>query len=217
MKKLSKTVSTLRNEYRGAALNEKNVEKNPFVQFEKWMDDAIKKKVSEPTAMTLATVNKKLQPSARIVLLKGVDKKGFVFYTNYKSDKGNDLSKNELCCLNFYWAKVHRQVRIYGKAEKVSSKESDEYFASRPRESQIGALTSHQSEVIQERSFLDVRFAIYEGFYKDKKIPRPPYWGGYKVIPSSIEFWQGRTNRLHDRLLFTKMKSGKWKMERLAP
>jgi len=217
MKKLSKKVSTLRNEYQGKAFNEDNAAKNPFLQFAKWMDDAIRKKVAEPTAMTLATVNKKKQPSARIVLLKGVDKRGFVFFTNYKSDKGDELSANNLCCLNFYWIEMQRQVRIYGKAEKVSSKESDKYFASRPRESQLGAYTSPQSEVIRGRNFLDIRFAIFEGYFKDKKIPRPKHWGGYRVIPSSIEFWQGRTNRLHDRLLFSKKKDGKWKLERLSP
>jgi pyridoxamine 5'-phosphate oxidase len=217
MKKLSKTVSAYRNDYKGVALVEGRVNKNPFHQFERWMDEAIKKKVAEPTAMTLATASKKLQPSARIVLLKGVDAKGFVFYTNYKSYKGLDLSENKLCCLNFYWAAVQRQVRIYGKAEKVSRKESNIYFASRPRESQIGAIASPQSEVIRNRDFLDVRYTIYERLYKDKKVPRPQHWGGYRVIPSAIEFWQGRTNRLHDRLLFTKMKNGKWKLERLSP
>jgi pyridoxamine 5'-phosphate oxidase len=217
MKRLSKAISSYRNEYKGAALIESRISKNPLAQFEHWMDEAIKKKVSEPTAMTLATVNKKLQPSARIVLLKGIDKKGFVFYTNYKSEKGSNLEKNKLCCLNFFWAKVQRQVRIYGKAEKVSSKESDAYFASRPRASQVSVFASPQSEVIRNRAFLDVRFAIYDGFFKDKKIQRPAHWGGYRVIPSSIEFWQGRTNRLHDRLLFTKMKNGKWKLERLSP
>jgi pyridoxamine 5'-phosphate oxidase len=217
MKNLSKTVSSYRNEYKGVALDENRVAKNPFAQFAQWMDEAIRKKVAEPTAMTLATVNKKLQPSARIVLLKGVDKKGFVFYTNYKSDKGRDLSKNKLCCLNFYWAALQRQVRIYGNVEKVSAKESDKYFASRPRESQIGAIVSPQSEVIKNRDFLDTRFNIFNKKFEDVKIPRPADWGGFRVVPTSIEFWQGRTNRLHDRLLFTKLKNAKWKLERLSP
>lgn len=218
MTKLTKKVAASRKDYRHKfELSEQNVARNPLKQFEKWMEEAIKKKVEEPTAVTLATVNKKGQPSARVVLLKGIDKNGFVFYTNYKSKKGNDLAQNKLCCLNFFWVDLHRQVRIYGKAEKVSARESDQYFASRPRQSQIGAITSPQSAVIKSRSFLEVRYDIFEAAYKDKKVPRPVNWGGYRVIPSSIEFWQGRESRLHDRILFTKKKSGNWKIERLSP
>jgi pyridoxamine 5'-phosphate oxidase len=167
--------------------------------------------------MTLATVNRKGQPDARIVLLRGVDKNGFSFFTNYKSAKGREINENKKVCLNFFWPDLSRQVRIAGTIEKLSAKISDDYFQSRPRESQLGAWASNQSEVIENRQALEAKFDEFEQKFNGKKIPRPAHWGGYIVRPVTIEFWQGRASRLHDRILYEKNKSGTWKISRLAP
>jgi pyridoxamine 5'-phosphate oxidase len=166
--------------------------------------------------MTLATVDKKGFPDARIVLLRGVDTTGFSFFTNYKSAKAKELAGKK-ACLNFFWAELSRQVRIIGSVKKLSAKESDEYFNSRPRESQIGAWASDQSAPIKGRAYLEERFAYFVKLFEGKKVKRPPHWGGYVVVPRSIEFWQGRPNRLHDRILFVKNKTGKWNISRLSP
>ena len=197
-------------------LDEKEIEKNPITQFNKWMQEALDSKTGEPNAMTLATVGKNGFPEARVVLLRGVDKNGFSFFTNYRSAKGRELASKK-ACLNFFWIELSRQVRIVGTVKKVSAKESDDYFNSRPRESQISAWTSHQSEIISGRDELEKKYAAMEKKFQNKKVPRPSYWGGYVINPVSIEFWQGKQNRLHDRILFTKLKTGKWKFERLSP
>jgi pyridoxamine 5'-phosphate oxidase len=194
-----------------------NVDANPIRQFQKWYDEVRASGVSEQDAisMTLATAIKNGLPSARIVLLKGVDDSGFVFYTNYQSRKGRELDENPRACLLFYWAQVWRQVRIEGSVEKVSEAESDEYFQTRPLGSKLGAWASNQSEVVDSRETLEGRFAEIEKRFGDD-VPRPPHWGGYRLKPNSIEFWQGRENRLHDRLRYRLQDDG-WRIERLAP
>ena len=209
-------LQNLRQEYESSSLDESTVLKNPLRQFEKWLQEAIACGLPEPNAMTLATSNIDFKPSARIVLLKGIDE-GFIFYTNYSSRKGRELLWNPYATLLFFWNELHRQVRIEGRAVKVSAKDSEEYFHSRPVLSQLSAVISPQSEVIKDRNMLEGKFIESEKEFSGKMIPRPEHWGGYKIIPSAIEFWQGRTNRLHDRILFTLTGKDEWKMERLAP
>lgn len=217
MNDVNKIIKGLRNDFESLHLDKKKVDNNPITQFEHWMENALEAKVPEPNAMTLATVNKKGQPDARIVLLRSVDKNGFSFFTNYKSAKGKEISENRKVCLNFFWADLARQVRILGTTEKLSAKASDDYFQSRPRESQIGAWASEQSKKIENRQVLEKKFVELEKKFLDRKIPRPPHWGGFLVKPVTIEFWQGRSNRLHDRILYEKGSSGKWKISRLSP
>ena len=217
MKKLQQEIFQLRVDFDFDILEEKDVKKDPFEQFSVWMQNALDAKVHEPTAMTLATAGKKGKVDARIVLLRDFDKKGFNFFTNYTSAKGKEMKENKYVALNFFWPDLQRQVRIRGTIVKLSDKRSDEYFASRPRQSQIGAWASHQSEPLSGRKELEDRVKQVELKFKDKKVPRPKHWGGYTVVPVEIEFWQGRTSRLHDRILFTKMKTGKWKFGRLNP
>ena len=207
---------TFRSSFKYIPLDEKNVRKNPFDQFKTWIEDAFASKAGEPNAMTLATIGKNGFPDARVVLLRGADRKGFSFFTNYKSAKGRELS-NGKACLNFFWIELSRQVRITGKVKKLSARESDAYFNSRPRESQLSAWASSQSEVVAGREVLEKKYLMMEKKFQNKKVPRPSYWGGYVVSPVSIEFWQGKQNRLHDRILYTKTKTGKWKIERLSP
>jgi pyridoxamine 5'-phosphate oxidase len=195
-------------------LSEQSVNKNPFILFEQWFDKALKSGFKLPNAMTLAT-SKKGRPSARVVLLKGFDEAGFVFYTNYKSRKGKELEKNPYAALLFYWDKLDRQVRIEGKVKKVSKQESEKYFATRPYESRLGAWASNQSSVIKDRAALDNLFANYMKKYPDS-VPLPKYWGGYRLKPDLFEFWQGQKNRLHDRIMYTRKKKS-WKIQRLAP
>jgi pyridoxamine 5'-phosphate oxidase len=207
----------LRENYITEGLDESTIQKNPITLFEIWFNYAVEKKVLEPNAMTLATANRSGRPSARIVLLKEYSEKGFVFFTNYRSIKGEQLEQNPNAALVFWWGTLARQIRIEGAVDKVSAEESDRYFNSRPRGSQIGAAVSNQSKAIPNYSFLEAEFANVSEKYKDKKIERPDYWGGYKVVPTMIEFWQGRENRLHDRLRFTKNDSDSWVLERLSP
>lgn len=200
------------------ALNKSDVDPNPIKQFAKWYAEAGTLGVSEQDAisMTLATASKDGQPDARIVLLKSFDDAGFVFYTNYESRKGKELQENPHACLLFYWSKVWRQVRIEGSVEQVSDEESEDYFQSRPVGSKIGAWASHQSAVVASRDVLEQRFAdLLERYGED--VPRPPHWGGYRIKPEVIEFWQGRDNRLHDRLRYRLQEDGKWLIERLGP
>jgi pyridoxamine 5'-phosphate oxidase len=200
------------------ALIKDNVDSNPIRQFQKWYDEVLAAGVSEQDAisMTLATATKDGRPSARIVLLKSFDVGGFVFYTNYQSRKGRELAENPRACLLFYWPKVWRQVRIEGTVDKVSEAESDKYFRTRPLGSKLGAWASNQSEVVDSRGTLEGRFAeIEKRFGKD--VPRPPHWGGYRLKPNEIEFWQGRENRLHDRLRYRLQEDGSWVIERLGP
>jgi pyridoxamine 5'-phosphate oxidase len=210
------TVSNLRNNYTLNELSENNVSSSPFIQFSEWFKDAMDAKLLEINAMVLSTI-KNGRPSARVVLLKRFDENGFVFFTNYTSHKGQELARNNAACLTFFWDKLERQVRIEGLMEKVSSEDSDVYFWSRPRESQIGAWVSDQSTVIEGREMLDEKLAFYQQKFENEQIiPRPQHWGGYVLQPQSVEFWQGRPNRLHDRLLYTH-ENESWKIERLSP
>lgn len=210
------TLANLRNNYTLNELLENNVSTNPIIQFSVWFKDAINAELVEANAMVLSTI-KDSKPSARVVLLKGFDENGFVFFTNYNSHKGLELEGNNAACLTFFWDKLERQVRIEGLMEKVSSEDSDAYFWSRPRESQIGAWVSDQSTVIEGREMLDEKLAFYQQKFENEEIiPRPQHWGGYVLKPQTIEFWQGRPNRLHDRLLYTH-ENDSWKIERLSP
>ena len=201
-----------------AALTKATVDLNPIRQFERWFAEVNTRGVSEQDAisMTLATTDSEGQPSARIVLLKSFNDRGFVFYTNYQSRKGRDLAGNPRACLLFYWSPLWRQVRVEGTIEKVSETESDEYFHSRPLGSKIGAWASNQSEQVSDRAQLEKRFEEFGWKFGDN-VPRPPHWGGYRVRPVEIEFWQGRENRLHDRLRYSLQSDGSWLIERLAP
>jgi pyridoxamine 5'-phosphate oxidase len=207
------SLQQLRLEYSGAVLDEETVLKDPLLQFEKWFADAMQAELPEPNAMAVATSGIDFKPSSRIVLLKGLDH-GFVFYTNYNSRKGKELLWNPYAALLFFWNELHRQVRIEGRVEKAAAAESDEYFDSRPPGSKLGAIVSPQSEVIPGRKFLEMKL---EEKSAEASLQRPAHWGGYRVIPYTVEFWQGRPNRLHDRLLFTLVEKDKWKLERLAP
>ena len=199
-----------------AALDEQTAGDDPLAFFHKWFAEAQHAKITEVNAMTLATVNAAGQPHARIVLLKGVEDGGFVFFTNYSSTKGHDLEVNPHASLLFFWKELERQVRIEGHVVKIDEADSDAYFHSRPAGSRLGAWSSPQSQPITDRSVLDANYLKYEREFAGAPIPRPPHWGGYRVIPSIIEFWQGRSSRMHDRILFSNA-GGNWTKERLAP
>lgn len=209
-------IRDVRSEYSKSELRKEHVNKNPIEQFKDWFNHAIEMDVSEVNAMTIATALPNGLPSARIVLLKEVDDKGFVFFTNYEGRKGKELAQNPRAALLFYWKELEQQIRIEGKVKKISNKESDAYFDLRPLESKMSAIVSRQSSVVQHREHLEERWVKYLKDNYEKKIKRPEYWGGYRVIPEKIEFWQRRKNRLHDRILYTKNKSG-WNIERLEP
>jgi len=214
----SKKLANLREDYSKKELDIADVLKNPLKQFENWIKEALQSEVPEPNAMTLSTVSSDGIPSARIVLLKKLNEKGFTFFTNYKSHKGKEMAKNKNVALTFVWLELERQVRIEGVVKKISRKTSEKYFQSRPKKSQMGAWVSSQSKVIKDRSVLEKSMKDLEERYKDEKVlPCPPNWGGYIVQPVKIEFWQGRSSRLHDRIGYKLSKKGKWKMERLAP
>jgi pyridoxamine 5'-phosphate oxidase len=198
-------------------LHETDLAPDPFKQFRVWMEQALAAKLPQPYGMALATATPDGKPSARMVLLRGVDERGFVFFTNYDSRKGEELEANPWAALMMYWAELDRQVRIEGKVEVVSAEESDAYFQSRPPGSRLGAWASPQSQVIAGRDVLERRMQEATKRYGETNIPRPPRWGGYRVIPESMEFWQGRPNRLHDRLRYRRLKTGAWTVERLAP
>ena len=198
-------------------LDEKNVEPNPFDLFRRWFDAAVASGSRLPDAMTLATATKDGKPSARVVLLKQFDSNGFVFYTNYNSAKARELEENPQAALVMYWTVFDRQIRVEGTVERVSTRQSDEYFRTRPSDSQIGALASPQSEVIESREVLERRFAELEKAYRDRHVERPAHWGGYILKPERIEFWQNRSGRLHDRILYQLNSSGSWSIQRLAP
>lgn len=213
---MSTSIADLRLNYTAGQLNEAEVDPNPIRQFQVWFEQALNSQLPEPNAMTLATATKDGIPSARIVLLKGVDDRGFVFYTNYESRKGQELAENPHAALVFLWTPLERQVRIEGTVEPVSDEETEAYFQSRPLASRLGAWTSDQSRIIPDRSVLEQRFLELEAEYQNQEIPRPPHWGGYRVIPHQIEFWQGRPSRLHDRLRY-RLEAGEWRVDRLAP
>ncbi len=208
-------IADIRKDYALRRLDEADVDADPFRQFHAWLAQALEAQVPEPTAMTLATVDEEGSPSARIMLLKALDERGFVFYTNYESRKGAQLAARPRAALTFFWKELERQVRIEGGIEKVSAAEADEYFASRPLGSRIGAWASTQSATIDSREWLETRVKAAEAQYGDKP-PRPPHWGGYRVIPDWLEFWQGRQSRLHDRIAYTRQAHG-WKISRLSP
>ncbi len=215
---MNQFVADLRQNYTLGDLIETNVESNPIQQFQLWLEQAVAADIIEPNAMTLATATPDGKPTARIVLLKGFDERGFVFYTNYQSLKGKQAIANPHAALVFFWDRLERQVRIEGKITKVSPEESDSYFHSRPLGSQIGAWTSNQSEVIPNREFLQSKQQEIAAKYQNReKIARPDHWGGFRVIPEVIEFWQGRPNRLHDRLIYRLQPNNSWIIERLSP
>lgn len=197
-------------------LSESDVSADPFEQFQRWLDDAIKAEIEEPYAMTLATADRSGKPSARMVLLRGLDARGFSFYTHYDSRKGEELADNPRAALVFFWNELHRQIRIEGAISQVSSAESDAYFQTRPRGSQLSAWASRQDQVIAGRSVLEERMRQLEQQHQGQPVPRPPYWGGYRLVPEVIEFWQSRLNRLHDRLRYQRTAGG-WRLERLSP
>ena len=213
----SKSIADIRRDYRLQSLSEEDVAPSALQQFAAWWNDVLASEIVEPNAMTLATASSDGLPSARIVLLKGFDENGFVFFTNYNSFKALQLLENPRACLVFFWKELERQVRIIGVIEKISAAESDEYFNSRPEGSRIGAIASPQSQVIENREWLEGRVHEMSGQLSGKEIQRPDHWGGYRVRPAIIEFWQGRANRLHDRIQYTLSDDGNWKIERLAP
>lgn len=213
-----RSIADLRRDYEGHGLLESDLADDPFTQFGRWFDAAAEAGVYEPNAMTLATASAEGEPAARIVLLKGYDDAGFVFYTNYESDKAAHLAANPRASLVFYWDVLHRQVRIAGGVAKVSPEETERYFRTRPRASQLGAWASAQSGVIGDRESLEQRYAEFEARHAGREIPVPPHWGGYRLAPTRVEFWQGRTGRLHDRLRYRRDPGGgAWTVERLSP
>jgi pyridoxamine 5'-phosphate oxidase len=214
---VGRTVAALRRDYALMSLSEGDVDADPIVQFTRWFEQALAGEITEPNAMTVATATRDGIPSARMVLLKGFDARGFVFYTNYESQKGRELAENPVAALVFHWVELHRQVRVAGAVERVSAEESDAYFQSRPRGSRLGAWVSHQSTVLTGREEIETRLAALTAQYGEGAIPLPPYWGGYRVIPASVEFWQGRPSRLHDRLRYRRQPDGSWCIERLSP
>jgi len=210
-------IEALREDYRSHQLNRSEIADQPISQFQAWFAEALEAKIPEPNAMTLATVNENHRPSARIVLLKGVDEQGFVFYTNYNSQKGKELESNPFAALVFCWLELERQIRIEGKVEKISRADSLRYFNSRPKGSQIGAWASPQSEVIADRSVIENKQKALAAEYAEQDLlPIPPHWGGYILVPDKIEFWQGRSSRLHDRFCYT-LEGKDWQIDRLAP
>jgi len=215
MSKEKKYIQNIRRDYLKSGLLESNILQNPIDQFSLWFNDAINGQVVDGNAMALSTISNNRAVS-RIVLLKSFDENGFIFFTNYSSNKARELGDNNSASLLFYWAELERQVRIEGFITKISLKESEEYFHERPRESQIGAWASRQSEVLESREILEQNFVRYEKEFAEKSVPLPPFWGGYILKPDLFEFWQGRPNRLHDRIVFKNI-NFKWEMQRLYP
>lgn len=209
-------ISAIRKEYRQKELNEAEVNDNPFKQFEIWFEETLNSNLYEPTAFILSTADKNARPSSRTLLLKGYDEKGFVFYTNYESRKGKELEENNQAAMLFYWSELERQVRIEGKVETISRIDSEKYFVTRPFKSKVGAWASHQSTVIKGRCEIIKKFFQYLIKFHNSDIPLPPSWGGYILIPDVFEFWQGRANRLHDRIRYRKSENV-WIIERLSP
>lgn len=209
-------IAKLRKEYQREELSEDSVSLHPIEQFHQWFTEALSSDLPEPTAMTLATASAEGMPSARTVLLKGVDDAGFVWYTNYASEKGQQLEQNPVAALLFFWPELERQIRVTGTVERLTREESEIYFHSRPRESQLGAWASQQSTVVVSRDSLDASYASVQEKFREGDVPLPPTWGGYRLIPSAIEFWQGRPSRMHDRIRYRK-DGDAWCIERLAP
>jgi pyridoxamine 5'-phosphate oxidase len=211
------SIAYLRREYSRRGLQEQSLPAWPLPFFERWFKEALHAKVLDANALTLATLTPKGLPATRTVLLKGLDSKGFQFFTNYKSQKGRELSRRPHASLLFFWKELERQVRVDGRVEKVSKAESDIYFKTRPRGSQLGAWASDQSQVIPDRDYLEGRLKFFDKKFKGRSVPRPPYWGGFRLVPQLVEFWQGRPNRLHDRIRYRLVSGSDWKRERLSP
>jgi pyridoxamine 5'-phosphate oxidase len=210
-------LAELRREYTKGGLRRADLDPNPVVQFQKWFEEALNSQLLEPSAMSLATVDEDGRPSARIVLLKGADERGFLFFTNYESRKGRELAESSHAALALYWAELERQICIAGDVTKVSRAESERYFALRPRGSQLGACVSRQSSVVPDRAFLERRLQELEKQFAGRDVEMPSHWGGYVLAPMRIEFWQGRPNRLHDRFQYSKQSDDSWRIERLSP
>lgn len=214
---LTQNLADIRNNYSRQALTEESVSQDPIEQFQVWLEEALQAKVEEPTAMVLSTVNTAGRPSARVVLLKDVSPQGLSFFTNYDSRKGQELNQNPFASVTFFWPALERQVRIEGKVSKVAPEVSDAYFQSRPKGSKIGAWASPQSKAIESRQVIeDADQKLTEQYATSEEIPRPPHWGGYQLQPDRVEFWQGRPNRLHDRIVY-EQQDGNWQTKRLAP
>lgn len=216
-KELKDIIQNNRRQFMSAPFNESDVKENAIDQFTEWFENAVESGIKDPFALTLATASKTGMPSARVVYMRDVSTNGLVFFTNYSSHKGHDLLENPYATANFYWEDLSRQVRFSGKVEKVSKTESDEYFASRPRESQIGAWASNQSSALKNREELIQRLENLKEKFEGEEVPRPEFWGGYRLIPTHIEFWQGRESRLHDRIQYTLKDDSSWKITRLFP
>ncbi len=216
MSEINKKISSERREFEVGTLDESNVPNNPKQLFESWFKEALDKQVMEPYAFHLATVSSDNIPSSRVVYLRSIEENGYVFFTNYKGKKGQDITKNPSVCMNFFWAEKERQIRIYGKAEKIDPEFSDAYFASRPRESQLGAWASHQSEELENHKELSDRLDFYTKKFEGQEVARPPHWGGYLIVPFYYEFWQGRAKRLHDRVTYT-LEKNEWNIQRINP
>ncbi len=209
-------ISDIRKHYNQGQLYIHELDENPIHQFQTWLKLALDSKCNEPTAMVLSTVSRENKPSSRVVLLKEIAQGGFTFFSNYQSAKGKEMDSNPFVALNFFWSELERQVRVEGRVEKIGEDESDAYFQSRPRESRIGAWASRQSAIVVEGMELQQNYKLLEEKYKGKIIPRPSHWGGYRVVPDKIEFWQGRANRMHDRFCYVKM-DDLWTIQQLAP
>lgn len=214
---MDKPIGGLKREYSRRGLHESELATDPLMQFDQWFDAAVRENLIEPNAMSLATADEAGRPTVRIVLLKGFDQRGFVFYTDYESRKGRELATNPHAGLCFWWPDLERQVRIDGKVEKISETDSDAYFATRPRESQIGAYLSHQSRVIPSREAIEQARERVTTEFAARTVTRPPRWGGYRLVPTRYEFWQGRVHRLHDRLEYVQCETGEWQLRRLSP
>jgi pyridoxamine 5'-phosphate oxidase len=210
-------LQNLRQDYTAATLSENDTKGDPINQFDQWFNEALAAKLHEPNAMTLATATANGKPSARIVLLKGFNQHGFIFYTNYLSRKGKEITKNPQGAITFFWGELQRQVRIEGTIEKLSKEDSERYFHSRPKGSQIAAVVSPQSQEIENRDGFEKKWTELEAEYEGKEVPKPSFWGGYILNPQLVEFWQGRSSRLHDRILYKKIDKKSWKKVRLAP
>jgi pyridoxamine 5'-phosphate oxidase len=210
-------ISSIRKDFSKRKLKPELLDDNPIHQFQIWLQEAIKAEVPDPTAMCLATVDADGQPSTRMLLLKDVINEKFIFYTNYRSQKSKEIDHNPKCSMNFFWPELERQINIMGTVQRIDPKISDDYFRTRPYKSQVGAWASPQSEPISSRNFIKLEFAKYAARFMGREVPRPPHWGGFSLEPYMISFWQGRPNRLHDRVKYTLMESGKWEKVRIAP